>query len=457
MPRIMVFAEREYEALRAHLFTDTSREQAAFLLASTIERSGLLKVLIRAVLPLEGADFVEHEAARLVISPHALARAMKRAMGERAALVLVHTHPGAIDEVAFSPVDDDGEPAIFANIERRVPHGPHASMVFGRRAIAARIWQGGVSTPIDRIVIVGSTLRVLALDRPETFDDARYDRQVRAFGAAGQQTLAGLTVAVVGCGGTGSAVAEQLLRLGVGRVLAVDPDVVEESNITRVYGSTAADASHAVPKVALAARLAEALGRPDAIEAVRGDVRDEAVAARLAEADIICGCTDSHWSRLVLNRLAEQYLIPLIDLGTRIDAREGHARSIIGRVSVVLPGRPCLFCAGVVRPEVIAAEALPPEERRNLAAEGYVLGFAERAPAVIALNTVTAGLAVTELLRMATGIPDAPGAPHLIYNAQDGTLRGAAYGAEPGCWCDTGEGYARGDTTVLPGLRRSSE
>ncbi len=306
MRRSIVFARREYDTLQRHLFADIAREQAAFLLATVVETLDAVKVLVREVLPLASEDFIEHGAARLVIRPHALAWAMKRARAEDASLVLVHTHPSAVEDITFSPVDDEGEPRIFATVAQRLPGRPHASMVFGRRAAAARLWRGATPTPVDRIVVVGPRLESFALDRRQLLDDERYDRQIRAFGADGQRRLGELTVGLVGCGGTGSVVAEQLLRLGVGRVLAVDPDVVEESNLTRVYGASAGDATGAVPKVVVVARLAAALGHPESVEPIVGDVRDAPVARRLAEVDVLFGCTDSHWSRLVLNRLTEQ-------------------------------------------------------------------------------------------------------------------------------------------------------
>ncbi len=99
---------------------------------------------------------------------------------------------------------------------------------------------------------------------------------------------------------------------------------------------------------------------------------------------------------------------------------------------------------------MIAAEALPAAERRARAAEGYVRGLEERAPAVIALNTVTAGLAVTELLRLVVGFAPDPPSGQLTYTAIDTSIRPAGFAADPSCWCSTGEGYARGSAFPLP-------
>ena len=61
------------------------------------------------------------------------------------------------------------------------------------------------------------------------------------FGAAGQHILQASKVAVVGLGGVGSLVAEQLARLGVGNIVLIDPDEIESSNLSRVVGATRVD------------------------------------------------------------------------------------------------------------------------------------------------------------------------------------------------------------------------
>jgi molybdopterin/thiamine biosynthesis adenylyltransferase len=62
---------------------------------------------------------------------------------------------------------------------------------------------------------------------------ARYQRNRQTISSAGQLTLLRSRVAVIGCGGLGGYVIEELARLGVGRIDAVDPDVFEEHNLNR--------------------------------------------------------------------------------------------------------------------------------------------------------------------------------------------------------------------------------
>jgi len=84
-------------------------------------------------------------------------------------------------------------------------------------------------------------------------DGLRHARQrlVAGFGGGAQERLRNSSVLIAGCGALGCSIADQLVRAGVGRVVIVDRDVVEPSNLQRQCLFTTADVG--VPK-ALAAR-----------------------------------------------------------------------------------------------------------------------------------------------------------------------------------------------------------
>jgi molybdopterin/thiamine biosynthesis adenylyltransferase len=157
---------------------------------------------------------------------------------------------------------------------------------------------------------------------------------------------------------------------------------------------------------------------------------DEDVALELRRADVIFGCTDNHWSRTILNAIAYQYYVPLIDMGNQIDSDGERIRSMAGRVSIVHPGKACLLCSGVIDPQRVTTETLSATERESLEREGYVAGLAVANPAVISLNTVVAGLAVTELLKLVTG--ETSPRETLLINAP-GPLGGGSPSHKPRC------------------------
>jgi molybdopterin/thiamine biosynthesis adenylyltransferase len=161
-------------------------------------------------------------------------------------------------------------------------------------------------------------------------------------------------------------------------------------------------------------------------------VRQPAVRV-LRDRDLVFACTDNHWSRAVLNRFAHQYLIPTVDMGTRLDARQGSVTAAAGRVSLLGPGFSCLVCSGLIDPSRVRAEAMSEAERHRLAKEGYVLGQEGDAPAVISINTTVAALAVTTAVSLFVNVTgDLPGTS-VRYDATTCTTFTAGERHEPRC------------------------
>src|SRR3984893_16040331 len=95
----------------------------------------------------------------------------------------------------------------------------------------------------------------------DQLDRERYSRQIlfSGIGQAGQRKLADSRVAIVGCGALGSHQAAALVRAGVGELLIIDRDYVEESNLQRQSLFDERDAFESLPKaVAAEAHLKQA-------------------------------------------------------------------------------------------------------------------------------------------------------------------------------------------------------
>lgn len=349
-PRIE-FTEPDWGALEAHLL-DNDLEQGAFCLAEPVAREGGLRLLVREVLPVPRAHLLAQTGAYLETDPLFLAPILKRARLERYSVVIVHSHPFSRGTVAFSSIDDDGERRLVPKIQARAPGLPHAALVVGRGTAAARVYPPAqVSALPARVRVIGWPVRDVAA-APATraaSGEPRYHRQLLAWGPTIQGRLADARIGLVGVGGTGSHVMQQLLHLGVGHLRVIDPDEVDESNLNRLVGATPDDAVASLPKVKVAARMARLLGRAGSLEPVAASVLQREVALGLAELDLVFGCTDDLETRQLLNRMALQYLVPLIDLGVDLEAHTtGQVRAGAGRVTVVLPDGLCLHRAGVL-------------------------------------------------------------------------------------------------------------
>jgi molybdopterin/thiamine biosynthesis adenylyltransferase len=287
------------------------------------------------------------------------------------------------------------------------------------------------------------------LDDRQVSAQRRYDRQVLALGETAQALLGSMTVGVVGVGGLGSHVVQQLAHLGVGQLVVVDDDTVDDTNLSRLVGGRASDAAHGLRKTQVSSRLSRLLGGQTVVHRVDGSVLDEEEARRLMQCDVVFGCTDTQWSRLVLNALAFQYYIPVIDCGVELQAGAG---AIGGRVSWLAPGRRCLWCIGILDGERIRAEQLPSALAAEQARHGYIPDLTVPAPAVVSINGVVASVAVTEFLARITRFAgDDERADLLVYRLADGTIRRVRGAACPECpVCGPAGTFGCGDLAPAP-------
>ena len=211
-----------------------------------------------------------------------------------------------------------------------------------------------------------------------------------------------LSVAVIGCSGTGSIVIEQLARLGFGRLVLVDPDVVEEKNLNRILNSTAEDARLHAPKVNVVARFIRQLGLGQDVVPLQSNLMNRQVVSQVAACDIVFGCMDGVEGRHLLNRLSTFYNLPYFDVGIRLDADgNGGIDKIAGAVHYLQPGKSSLLSRGVYSMARLQAEGLKRtdlEAYRVQVEAGYVRGVDEDRPAVISVNMFFASLAVNEML-----------------------------------------------------------
>src|SRR5207245_5284057 len=97
------------------------------------------------------------------------------------------------------------------------------------------------------------------------------------------------------------------------------------------------------------------------------------------------------------------YGIPYADWAVGIDAKDGQVQEAGGRVALVLPGGPCLWCMGEIDPEEASYFLVPEAERAERRRRGYVKGMDVPAPSVVSLNAAIAAAAVNELAVWVSG------------------------------------------------------
>ncbi len=237
-------------------------------------------------------------------------------------------------------------------------------------------------------------------------DDARYERQVRLFGAEGQRRLKRATALIVGAGGLGSSVSTYLAVAGIGRIIVVDGDVVEESNLNRQILHWTRDIGR--PKAVSAAETIKGLNPEIEVEAVALFADEENLADLVGRADLVVDALDNFPSRHLLNRAALEMEVPLFH--GAISGFDGQATTIIPKMT------PCLRC---IFPRS------PPKET---------------GPALGATCGVIGSIQASEVIKYLTGKGELLEGRLLIWDGSRGRCDEIPIERNPGCM-DCGENF----------------
>lgn len=452
MPVELRVTDQQWDRLRAHLLRDGD-EHAALLVCGVVVTSHGTVLVTRYVRELGGADLLDSSALHLSVAPVTLARAAKAAAREGLTLVLCHSHPWR-GSVAPSSLDLNTEADLCGRVlPGRLSGRPAGALVVGPDDVSGRLWDGP-SPPARpqpmQLRVVGEQT-ALWPEPPAAVVPETTARQVLAWGGLGQNRLARARVIVVGTGGTGSHVAIQLAHLGVGSLVLIDHDCVERTNLSRLVGATPRDIGRRkVDVLAAAARRANSDVSVATVSASVLDIDPHL----LAGADVIVCATDGHGSRALLTEVAQQYLVPVVDLGVEV-VPTAQGVQAGGQVRVLRPGRGCLHCAGTLDPALVREEYLSDEERAAEAERGYLRGVRAPAPAVIALNGVLASLAVLEVCQLLAGFLGSA-ADRLLFRAHRRALTTAGITGAADCFaCGQPGLLGLGDARALP-VRRTA-
>ncbi len=447
--------EQVYGRICAHVVSAGDDEAAGFLFAKTSRTENETRFIAREFWPVKEEHVLSRSKDHISIESESYCRALQFADESNQSFCFFHSHPqGASD---FSSRDNAEEPPLFKTAFIRAPRVfAHGSLVLPRNGEPfGRMWLvDGKSVPLKRIRIIGRRFHLVDRVRDDAPIPIFFARQVRAFGEDIQRLLGRLHVGIVGCGGTGSAVFEQVVRLGVGQISIFDPQAFEKSNVNRVYGSTVDDEGK--PKVKIMQRSLAAVGLPAALRIFESSIYRKNTALRLRDCDLIFGCTDDEFGRSILNQLALRYAIPVFDLGVKIDSDGEVIRSVTGRVTTLYPGAACLFCRDRITVQRVAEESrafFNPEESQALIKEGYVRELRLTDPAVIPFTTTVASSAVTELLNRLTGfMGDQHQSTEIIHLFDQTELRRNSVASLPDCQCANPSVLGTGDCRDYLGM-----
>ena len=141
----------------------------------------------------------------------------------------------------------------------------------------------------------------------------RYQRNYKTISLEDQKKLSEATVAVIGCGGLGGSIAEELARLGTGKLILIDGDRIEETNLNRQLFATEGNIGQL--KVKAARDRLQAVNSNVKLKLVSDWFTEDNAAEILSGADLVCDALDSISRRVVLERACHNLGLPLVYAG----------------------------------------------------------------------------------------------------------------------------------------------
>lgn len=458
----VVFSGDQFSWLHAHLFQPNGDEQAAFAFAAPVEADGQLKLLVHHLVPMEAADFVTQNGGYLHMTDDAAQRIARYTLTNPYSLIEIHSHPFADESVGFSGIDTSQAAPRFAWFASKTqPPFHHLMLVFGHDSADGMIYnpEAGTMDAISGVTVLSHPIKRYIIRQPDAHTpaqaaryQARFARQVQAFGEGGQARVKATRVGIVGLGGVGSAVAQHLALLGVRDFVLMDGDALEESNLNRFVGGDWHDAARARKKVDVVRDALIAVDAATRVDVFSAHFPTADGASALKQCDVLFGCTDNHGSRLLLNNFALQYMLPYIDIGVGLNTdADGRLTESGGQYRVVMPDGFCLECVRAINANMAADDLLPPDQRQIRRAHGYIPNEDIHAPSVAFLNGTLASLAVGEFLNLLTGYRSAHRLTYYFLN-DNRTLNVHADRRDDCAACGMEGRLAMGDLTSIMGL-----
>jgi hypothetical protein len=328
---------------------------------------------------------------------------LEEASKKNLAILKIHSHPGGLS--SFSEVDNQSDHDLFSSVfgwfEADSVHGSAVMLPGGK--IFGRVFNPQLEfLPFDSVSVAGDEIKIWGQSALSTGDEFAL-RTIQTFGEGTYAKLKGLKAAVIGCSGTGSPTIEQLVRLGVGSLVMVDPDVVEQKNLNRILNTTMEDALQEKPKTEVLAAQIKRIGLGTSVKTFSSNLFDSREALQeLITCDVIFGCVDSVDGRHLISQLTNFYLIPYFDLGVKLMADgKGGIDKISATVHYIQPGRSSLLSRGQFNQKELFDESLKrqnPDEFEARRGAGYVHNADVDSPAVISINMQISSMGVNEFL-----------------------------------------------------------
>lgn len=347
-------------------------------------------ILIVAISYQRVADehYIEDSSVGAKIDSEAIRSAMQTMFNMKCGCFHVHLHDHH-GKPSPSLTDKVGLPGVVESLFNISGSEPTGILILSRDDFFTAIKLPGYKKlhPAQLVSVVGFPMR-FCFDSTETASKDRVFKRQSFLGRNAQWLFENVRIGIVGYGGGGSHIGQQLAHIGIRHIVIFDEDHIEDSNLNRLIGGQWRDLVKGLAKTSIARRTIKAILPSAKVTTVRSRWQDDP--NTLQQCDLIIAGIDTYAERQQLEAECRRYLIPYLDVGMDVYQSEKEPPSMSGQVVLSLPGRPCFWCYGFLTEEKLAKEA---------AKYGNVGGR----PQVVWPNGVLASTAVGILVELITG------------------------------------------------------
>jgi len=404
-----------FEAIKNDFRQHAPNESLAFLLAKKSEKNGKLLYIVTKAITLDDEITRKRYSADVSLEfSKAFYASLKknRFFEEGYRVITVHSHPFCKGNVKMSGIDDAGmrydEEAYLKSFGENIEF---LTIVFNADMTSFDgyvVWSGKREA-IDEVAIVGNGLNKMRLNqdiigsKPETLS------RTLLIPGFDYEKLSNLKIGVVGTGGLGSCMVIALVLEGFSensQMVLVEDDKFDASNLGRIALASFEDIGR--EKVLVAKDFIHWLRPERSVVAVAEKCFSQSAQEELMDCDLIISCVDSELARLAINQFVNNFLIPLMDIGSAVTVDEIMGQKFAaqaGQVRLYVPGStPCLLCNMGIDSQWLNNELgkmfMNEQEKKFLGKTGYLQNLINAdlpQPSVYSLNSSVVAVAMSVL------------------------------------------------------------
>jgi molybdopterin/thiamine biosynthesis adenylyltransferase len=372
---------------RTHLFA--AERVGFFSTTSTSAGSSFDIITVTGYNSVPDEDYIDDPSVGAKINSNAIRSVMQRIIstGHGAIHVHLHEHTG---KPSPSFTDLDSLPNLAKSFLNANPKTACGYLIMSKDNFFCSLYQAGTSNiiPVAQMTVVGYPMEFYFPNKQSKFVNTEMFSRQTFLGANSYLLFKNVRIGIIGLGGGGSHIAQQLAHLGLTNFSLFDEDHIEVSNHNRLIGGWFTDILSKMKKVKVINRLIKKINPKAEVKLFQ--TRWQENPNELKQCDIIIGCVDSINERDQLEGTCRRFLMPLIDTGMDVHAIPNHGYGMSGQIILSMPGTSCMRCFDFINPDKLNQEV-------------QLYGNAGGRPQVVWPNGVLASTAVGIVIDIITG------------------------------------------------------